>query len=221
MIVANSTTSLQLPTLNTEHSPRAHAATVSSETEAANDHTLMLAVRNGDIDRLGELFERHHRRLYAFCVHLTSQSAAAEDIVQNVFHRILKYRHTYRDDGSFTTWMYHLARNSAADYFRKQSTVPLSADPADLHAHPSPDPAPDIRAAQTDDLALLRTALAKLAPEDREILVLTRIEKLEHKEAARILECSVGAAKVRAHRALKTLRETYLTLRNFTYTAAP
>jgi RNA polymerase sigma-70 factor (ECF subfamily) len=178
----------------------------------ATDHALMLAVRDGDIDRLGELFERHHRRLYAFCAHLTRQPAAAEDIVQNVFHRILKYRHTYRDDGSFTTWMYHLARTCAADFFQKQSTSPTPVDPADLHAHASAEPAPDTQASRSDDLALLRAALDRLPREHREILILSRLQNLGHREAARILDCSVGAAKVRAHRALKALRETYLAL---------
>jgi RNA polymerase sigma-70 factor (ECF subfamily) len=37
---------------------------------------------------------------------------------------MLKYRHTYRDDGSFTAWMYHLARRCAADYFRKSQAGP-------------------------------------------------------------------------------------------------
>ncbi len=173
----------------------------------------MLAVRAGDLDCLGELFERHHRRLYAFCAHLTGQPAAAEDIVQNVFHRILKYRHTYRDDGRFTTWMYHLARTCAADFFNKQSAAPTPVDPADLHGHASADPAPDAHASQSDDLALLRAALHRLSREHREILILSRLQNLEHREAARILDCSVGAAKVRAHRALKALRETYFALR--------
>jgi len=54
----------------------------------------MLAVRAGEIRRLGELFERHHRRLYGFFVRLTNQPAVSEDLVQIVFYRILKYRHT-------------------------------------------------------------------------------------------------------------------------------
>lgn len=197
--------------LNTEHTTsageNARAASVHPD-----DHALMLAVRDGDIDRLGELFERHHRRLYAFCVHLTQQPAAAEDIVQNVFHRILKYRHTYRDDGNFVTWMYHLARNCAADFFQKQTNSPAFVDPADLHARASTETPPDTRAAQADDLALLRDALDRLPREHREVIVLARLQNLGHREIAAILDCSVGAAKVRAHRAMKILRETYLAL---------
>ena len=62
--------------------------------EAPTDHELMIAVRAGEIRQLGELFERHHRRLYGFFVRLTNQPSVSEDLVQIVFYRILKYRHT-------------------------------------------------------------------------------------------------------------------------------
>ena len=98
---------------------------VENVAEPLSDHDLMLAVRDGELDALGELFERHHGPLYGFLVKLTGQRSAAEDITQTVFQRMLKYRHTYRQDGSFTAWMYHLARRCAADYFRKGSHAPV------------------------------------------------------------------------------------------------
>src|SRR2546423_398608 len=130
--------------------------------ETSNDHELMIAVRAGEIRKLGELFERYHRRLYGFFVRMTNQPSASEDLVQIVFYRILKYRHTYRDEGKFSAWIYHLARKVAADHFRKNSTAAISSDPADLHDFP--DQAPDAadRATQSDDLALMRAALAQL-----------------------------------------------------------
>ena len=63
-----------------------------------NDHELMLAVRDGEIARLGDLFERHHGPLYGFFYRVTGERTLSEDLVQLVFYRILKYRHTYRDD---------------------------------------------------------------------------------------------------------------------------
>lgn len=179
----------------------------------ANDHELMIAVRAGEIARLGELFERYHQRLYGFFVRLTNQPSVSEDLVQIVFYRILKYRHTYRDEGKFTAWIYHLARKVAADHFRKHAHAPAATDPADLHEHADDGPAPDARAATSDDLALLRTALARLPLEHREVLVLSRLQNVEHREIARLLDTSVGAVKVRVHRALKELREVYFKIR--------
>ena len=191
----------------------AAVASLPVAVEAPSDHELMIAVRAGEIRRLGELFERHHRPLYGFFVRLTNQPSIGEDLVQIVFYRILKYRHTYRDEGKFSAWIYHLARKVAADHFRKHASIPTPADPADFHNHPDQAPAPDTNAATSDDLVLLRQALTRLTHEHREVLVLARLEHLNHQEIARLLDCSVGAVKVRAHRALKELREVYFKIR--------
>jgi RNA polymerase sigma factor (sigma-70 family) len=176
------------------------------------DHQLMLAVRAGELEALGELFERHQGRLFGFLARLTGDRTSAEDLVQTVFHRILKYRHTYRDEGSFAAWMYHLARRCAADHFRKASSSATAVAPADLdeHVHEGPGAADDAEAEERR--ALLQRALAHLEPADREVLLLSRIRELSFAEVAGILECSVGAARVRAHRALKALREQFFAL---------
>jgi RNA polymerase sigma-70 factor (ECF subfamily) len=178
----------------------------------ASDHELMLSVRDGDLDSLGELFDRHHGRLFGFLVKLTGHPPSAEDVVQTTFQRMLKYRHTYRDQGSFTAWMYHLARRCAADQRRQSAAMPSARDPAVLSAHPDDAPGADESAAVSDDRALLGTALDRLDPGDREILLLSRIKELSFAEIAAILDCSAGAARVRAHRALRELRDQFFKL---------
>jgi RNA polymerase sigma-70 factor (ECF subfamily) len=173
----------------------------------------MIAVRAGEIRRLGDLFERYHRPLFGFFVRLTNQPSVGEDLVQIVFYRILKYRHTYRDEGKFSAWIYHLARKVAADHFRKHANTPVPTDPVDLHDQADTDAQPSDQAATSEDQAHLRTALARLPLEQREVLVLSRLQNLEHKEIAKLLDCSVGAVKVRAHRALKELRDVYFKIR--------
>jgi RNA polymerase sigma-70 factor (ECF subfamily) len=172
----------------------------------------MLAVRDGDLDSMGELFERHHGPLFGYLLRLTGNRASAEDISQTVFQRMLKYRHTYRDHGSFTAWMYQLARHCANDYFRKSSSAPVSTDPMDLADHPDESHSAAESATAKDDHALLHRALGRLDQGDREVLLLSRLQELSFAEIAGILECSVGAARVRSHRALKTLRDQYLLL---------
>lgn len=181
-------------------------------TESRSDHALMLAVRDGELDALGELFERHHGPLFGFLVKLGHSRTAAEDVAQVVFERMLKYRHTYRDEGSFTAWMYQLARRCAADQFRRSSAAPAAHDPVELQHHADENPHAGERASVNDDHLLLKTALARLDHDDREVLLLSRFQELSFAEVAGILECSIGAAKVRAHRALHTLRGIYFKL---------
>jgi RNA polymerase sigma factor (sigma-70 family) len=187
-------------------------AAVDTPAEQRPDHALMLAVRDGELDALGELFERHHGPLFGFLVKLTGDRTAAEDIAQTVFQRMLKYRHTYRDDGSFTAWMYHLARRCATDHFRRSQTTPQPTDPSILHEQVDDAPHAGHHAAARDDHALLHVALARLPRDDREVLLLSRFQELSFAEISTILECSAGAAKVRAHRALRALRDIYLRL---------
>jgi len=178
-----------------------------------SDHELMLAVRDGEIGRLGNLFERYHGPLYGFFVRMTGQRTLSEDLVQLVFYRILKYRHTYRDEGKFSSWMYHLARKVAADHFRKHRPAEtVSAESVEIEHLPDHAADSSEQVTKNDDLQLMRVAFGQLSIEQREILTLHRFQRLPHGDIARLLDCSVGATKVRLHRAIKSLREIYLRL---------
>ena len=174
----------------------------------------MIAVRAGELARLGDLFERHHRPLFGFFVHLTGDPTTAEDLVQLVFYRILKYRHTYRDEGKFSAWLYHLGRKVVADHYRRNATVATPTDPSEFHTLPDRDsPGADEQAARSEELNFMRLALLDLPLDQREILTLHRFQHLRHEEIARLLNISVGATKVRVHRALIALRDRFFQLR--------
>ena len=63
-----------------------------------SDNQLMEEVRDGKVEKLAILFERHHVTLYNFFLRLTANRSISEDLVQDVFFRILRYRHTYRGE---------------------------------------------------------------------------------------------------------------------------
>ena len=87
--------------------------------ETLSDNALMLKVKDGDIDKMGLLYERYHRQLFGFLFHMTRHKELSEDIVQNVFFRMLKYCKGFTGSGEFKTWMYHVVRNALHDHFRK------------------------------------------------------------------------------------------------------
>ncbi len=182
-----------------------------------DDHQLMVRVREGDLDALGHLFESFHQRLYGFCRRLVGNPAAAEDVVQEVFCRVLKYRHTFRDEGDVTVWLYRLTRNACIDHLRKSSrTQALSLEPdEDGSGLPElrsdrPLPLDDLESAES--LALLGQAMERLPIANRELLELARFQGLRYEQISNLLGCTVGAVKVRVHRAVKQLREVYLGL---------
>ena len=92
----------------------------------------MLEVKNGDLDKMALLFNRHQRTLYGFLYHMTRHRESSEDMVQNVFYRILKYRHTYTGKGEFTSWMYYLAVNVLKDNYKKNKRNSRESDISEL-----------------------------------------------------------------------------------------
>ncbi len=176
----------------------------------STDHNIMLAVRDGDIDKLGLLFEQHHKQLYNYFLFQTKNRPASEDLVQDVFLRILKYRHTYRDNGNFKTWMYTIAYNARIDYFREHSTQPDQLIETDELI--SSDPNPEEKYEQESDIKLLRKALTVLSEDKREIIIMSRFNKMPYEEIGKVLGCTVGTVKVRVYRAIRELTKIYFTL---------
>src|SRR6516164_414437 len=80
----------------------------------------MREVREGDVGKLETLFDRHYQGLFRYFLYLTQNRAASEDLAQEVFFRILKYRHTYQPEAGFRAWLYQIGRNVYADYLGKQ-----------------------------------------------------------------------------------------------------
>jgi RNA polymerase sigma factor (sigma-70 family) len=171
------------------------------------DLELMIAVQQGEVGRMGDLFERHHARIYNFCHRMTGSQAASEDLVQEAFMRALKYRQSFRGDADFLPWLYRLARNVCNDYFQKNQRFPLTDEELPEAASADPSALDDVQ--KQEQICLLRQALLRLPIERREVLILSRFEFRNYEEIAELLGCSVGAVKVRVHRAMNQLRETY------------
>jgi len=166
------------------------------------DEDLMLQVRSGEAEMLGVLFDRYQMPLYNFYTKMTQDRVLSEDLVQDVFLRILRYRQTYRPGTPFRAWIYQIARNARVDAMRKvKPEAPMLAEPA--------APAASDSAQQKQEAQLLQRALMQLPEDKREILVLSRFQELQYEEIARMMGCEVGAVKVRVHRALQQLREVF------------
>src|SRR5580692_125639 len=178
--------------------------------ETRADNVLMQKVRDGDLAKMAVLFERHHRALFRYFLRLTGNREFSEDLVQDVYFRMLKYRHTYRDGNPFTSWMYQVARNAHLDGAQKRKGETQMFEELPEPASPEPDPSEILGRRQ--DLGMLRRALAALPVEKREVLVLSRFQNLKYEQIADILACDVGAVKVRVYRAIKALSQIFFEL---------
>src|SRR5437016_5138552 len=153
------------------------------------DEALMLAVRDGEVEKLGILFERHHTALFEFFSRMTGNRAVSQDLVQDVFFRILKYRKTYRNESQFTTWMYHIARNTRFDQFKKRRPEMVVAD-EELDV-PSQSMSAAKKLERDQETELLRQALMRLPDDKRELLVLARYGEMKYEQIAELLAVEV------------------------------
>lgn len=175
---------------------------------ALSDNALMIRVKDGDLDKMGILFQRYHRPLFSFLYHMTGRNDLSEDLVQNVFYRMLKYRHSFSGEGEFRTWMYHVARNALYDNVKQNK----KAEHEDVHTLADRIPggiSPDQELERTQDKEMLRKAIASLNPEHREIIVMSRFQELKYDEISDILNISESAIKVRVHRAMGELKKVF------------
>lgn len=176
--------------------------------ESPGDEAVMLRIRAGETRELAELFERHNRQVYGFFYRMTGNREMSEDLVQEVFLRILRYRETYQPKTSFSAWMYGIARNALIDTMRKRRPEAGFDDPSGPE-FAAREQAIDDRLRAQQEIDMVRRALASLPADKREVLVLARYQDLKYDEIGRILGCEPNAVKQRVFRAVKALGERF------------
>ncbi|MFY0688923.1 MAG: RNA polymerase sigma factor [Cyclobacteriaceae bacterium] len=169
----------------------------------------MLKVKAGDLEKLSLLYQRYSRRMYGFFYRMTTDGATSEDLVQNVFMRMLKYKHTYADDGKFETWAFRLARNVHHDHYKKNKRYLHQEDMTTWEQRMEQSGNVENDWVKSDEMSHLKQALDMLSPEKRELIEMTRFQQMKYADVAAVLGTNEGAVKVRMHRALKSLREVY------------
>jgi RNA polymerase sigma factor (sigma-70 family) len=180
---------------------------------AVSDEQLIQCVADGDASCLATLFERHHKAVYQFCLQMTRQRAESEDLVQDVFIRILRKAGSFRGDGLFKAWMFNIARNITLDHLRKskrQSSESLDDEMMDLNL--TDQRSAEQSAAGTQMMNLVMQALARLPAAAQQVIWLGRFQFENYDELGQALGCNAGAARVRMHRAISLLNSTYASI---------
>ena len=174
------------------------------------DEMIMEAVKNGDLQQASLLFDRYNKRIFNFLARMTMDRQLAEDLTQNVFLRIIRYRTSYREGLKFQSWIYQVARNIFSDHYQAHKNK--FSDFVDVEK--VSDSMSDNNEADDQDEKerLLQRSMALLSEEQRELLVLTRFQHMKYEEVAIIMDTTVANIKVKVHRAIAKLREHYFEL---------
>lgn len=178
----------------------------------ASDESLMSALASGDMDAFDALMLRWQTPLRAFLFRHLGNEADALDLAQETFVRIFRHRADYRRGARFSTWMFQIALNLARDHVRKQQrrrTDSLELVPAaGTESLAAPENPPDVSARHAEEIAAVRSAIAALPEEMREVLVLFEYEDKTHAEIAEIVGATTKSVETRLYRARDKLKTT-------------
>ena len=170
------------------------------------DSALMLRYRDGDVAAFEVLYRRHNDALYRYLLRLCRQHAAAEDVFQEVWGKIIKSRANYRPTAKFTTFLYHVAHNCFIDYIRRNKRHAVTAD-IEPDTQPDSSELPETLTEKSLARRRLDAALKTLPDEQRDVFLLHEEAGLSLDEIASITACKRETAKSRLRYAIRKLRE--------------
>lgn len=178
--------------------------------------TLMLAWQGGDEGAFDALVEAYSGQVYALLTRFLGRSSSREDMVQEVFLRVIRARDRYQPTARFTTWLYRIVFNLAVNETQRSRArttwsldAPVGGD-EDGPAHDALDEAaadPSDGLEREDAVQAVRAAIASLPDKQRLALVLAKYHDMPYVEIGEVLGSSEKAIKSLVHRARETLRE--------------
>jgi len=165
------------------------------------DVAAMLRFQTGDEAAFRHLFRRHYRSVVGFVWRGLRSQARAEDVAQEVFLRLYRFRDSYRPDAAFRTFLFHVARNAMLNALRDRTPGPTDQDPDELLASLAGDSNPEQAALEEDLVTRTTMALFELPERQRTAVILTRFQEMSYEDAAAVLGMSEKALKSLLNRA--------------------
>lgn len=182
-------------------------------TEAAEAKDLMARYCDGDASAFRALYALVAPRLLGYLVKMARERAVAEDLLQLTFMKVHRARTAYVRGADPLPWIYSIAHRTFLDEARRVKRAVVRVGEGDE----LPEQQADLRGEAADRrdepranpelVAAALGALAKLPDQQREAVVLTKLDGKSVAEAAEIAGTTVGAMKVRAHRGYEALRK--------------
>jgi RNA polymerase sigma-70 factor (ECF subfamily) len=180
-----------------------------------SDADVMLRVRAGDDSAFEYLVQKYRRQMVSFMYRMSHNTAAAEDLAQEVFLRVYRSRANYEASAKFTTWLYRIATNLAVNHARDtrherpENTVNLDQPDSETGQTPDvPDGSLTVEESilRRERLAAIRERVQALPERQRMAVVMHKYQQMDYKQIAEVLKLSESATKSLLFRAYETLR---------------
>lgn len=157
-----------------------------------------------------DLYEKYHQDVFQFLFYMVKNREQAEDLVQEVYIRVLKSYSKFEGKSSEKTWLFSIARNVAIDWFRKQkSWKQRIVEKFDLSQQQVRDngPIPEEITLQKEEIKSIFQCLDKCTVDQSMVIVMRYFNELSITETANALNWTESKVKTTQHRALKVLKK--------------
>jgi RNA polymerase sigma-70 factor (ECF subfamily) len=184
--------------------------------EGYTDAEVMLRVKAGDQGAFDFLVQKYRRPLVSFMYRMARNTAAAEDLAQEVFLRVYRSRQSYEASAKFTTWLYRIATNLAVNHARdtrkERPEVMVSLDEPDDETGTTMDVADSKMSAEEslvrrERMLAIRSKVEALPERQKLAVIMHKYQQMDYKQIADVLKLSESATKSLLFRAYETLRE--------------
>ena len=172
-----------------------------------SDTLLMLRHSRGDRAAMGLLFDRHVRGVHALLLSMLHDGSAADDLVQTTFLSLIRFSGDYDPERPLVPWLLSIAANAARDSLRQRKHE------AKRDAEAAHEPAPVFQVPSDSRVRrLIESAFKALPVTQQHCVSLHQLEGLSFSRIAAVLDISEGAARTRAHRGCRSLRQRLASL---------
>ena len=179
------------------------------------DAEVMLRVKAGDDSAFDFLVQKYRRPIVSFMYRMAHNTAAAEDLAQEVFLRVYRSRSSYEASAKFTTWLYRIATNLGMNYSRdtrhERPENIMNLDEPDEETGQSPDladktPSIEEEIMQRERLNAIRQKVEALPERQKMAVLMHKYQQMDYRQIAEVLKLSESATKSLLFRAYETLR---------------
>jgi RNA polymerase sigma factor (sigma-70 family) len=176
-------------------------------TKQLSDEIIMKHLVRGDKKAAGVLYDRYYKQVYGYFVRMTNDAEIGRDLTQNVFLKVLKYSHSWKEDKVFAYWLFRIARNILMDHFNESRKFFSTEAEKEVAALDQKDSIQEMETKESFEF--LMEAMNQLPPGYREMIELNRFQGFSYKEIAKTVVSTENAVKVKTFRAIQKLKEIY------------
>lgn len=180
-----------------------------------SEKDLLKKSKSGDIEAFERLIEGYQTRVFNIAYRMIRNHDDAADLAQEVFIKVYRYIKNFKEESSFSTWIFRITKNVCLDELRKRKNKHIISLDEEIKLNDgevvrqieSKDDTPEMLAEKKEIRELINNAIDDLSAEHRIVIILRDIQGFSYEDISKIIECPEGTVKSRINRARKALKQ--------------